>query len=124
MREPAVDFKEDSQNRIVELCTVEGITYISVPDSVELPKQSLEVMQTLSEVDGADIKTIDVIKQSSPHIQLINDRVVERIRFVYSLNDEIKMLRTAPSAESTTNSLFVEECRAWGKSEKKKLLGI
>lgn len=124
LRESTIDFEKDGSSRITELCTIDGITYVSVPDSVELSKQIPEIMQTLSLVDATDIKTIDVIKRSSPHIQLINDRVVERIRSIYSLNDEIKMLRLAPSEEATAYHLFVEECRALGKSEKKNLLGI
>jgi hypothetical protein len=61
------------------------------------------------------------IKSASPHVQLINDRVVSKIREVYSLNDEIKMIRLSPSEESTAYNDYVEECRDWGRTEKARL---
>jgi cell division protein FtsL len=54
-------------------------------------------------------------------VQLINDRVVSKIREVYSLNDEIKMIRLSPSEESTAYNDYVEECRDWGRTEKARL---
>lgn len=121
---PLIGFNDTKDDHITELCTIEGITYVSVPDSVILPEQSSEIALSFSEVDMTDIKIVDAIKQESSHIKLIDGRVIDQIRTKYSLTDEIKMLRLAPSIESTAYSLFVEECRAGGKSEKMKLLGI
>lgn len=104
-----------------ELCTIDNTTYVSVPDSVTLPVQPAEIADSVSTV--TDGTTLDTIKQTSPHIKLINQRVVERIRERYSVDDELKMLRTAPSDESTAYGNYVEECRLWGK-EQKALLGL
>ena len=61
------------------------------------------------------------IKSATPHVRLINQRVVEKIREKYSEDDEFKMLRLAPSDESALYNDYVEECRALGRKEKGKL---
>ena len=108
----------ETEDRITELCTIDGITYVSVPDSITLPEQPEQI--TVEEVVLTD-KLKEAIKAESPHVQLINERVVVRIREIYSPNDEIKMIRLSPSEESTAYNDYVEECRAWGRGEKEKL---
>lgn len=110
------DYEEDQQ-QITELCTLDGITYVSVPDTAELPSQPDIISETLTEV----VLTEDLkakIKSVSPHIRLINQRVVERIRERYSVNDELKMHRIGPTQEFLD---YVEKCVAWGRAEKAKL---
>ncbi len=63
----------------------------------------------------------DAIREASPHVRLIDQRVVEQIRARYSMDDEIKLLRLAPSEETSAWNDFVEDCRAWGRAEKAKL---
>jgi hypothetical protein len=121
LREDPIKSDNELQDRTTELCTIDEITYVSVPDSVVLPEQPSEIALSFSEVDMTDTKIVDAIKKASPHIKLIDDRVVDRIRMVYSLTDELKMLRLAASIEANEYHLFVEECRSWGKAEKKKL---
>lgn len=58
------------------------------------------------------------IKNASPHVRLIDQRVIEQIRSRYSMDEEIKFLRIAPSEETSTWNAFVEDCRAWGRSQK------
>jgi hypothetical protein len=53
----------------------------------------------------------------------INRRVVEMIRARYSVDDEIKLLRIAPSDETAAWNAYVEECRQWGR-EQRALLGL
>jgi len=108
----------ETEDRITELCTIDGVTYVSVPDSITLPEQPEQI--TVEEVVLTD-KLKEAIKAESPHVQLINERVVVRIREVYSLNDEIKMIRLSPSEESTAYNEYVETCRAWGNTEKARL---
>ena len=48
----------------------------------------------------------------------INQRVREMIREQYSIEDEIKLLRTAPSPEFELWNAYVEDCRAWGREQK------
>ena len=116
----APDYIDDT-GRITEHCTVDGWTYVTVPDGVVLPEQPEIISATLVEVDLAEEpETKAAINAASPHIALINDRVVAKIRLVYSINDEIKQLRVG-GADFEAYNTYVEECRAWGKAEKAKL---
>jgi hypothetical protein len=106
------------EDRFTELCTIDGETYVSVPDGLTVPVQPDQI--TVEEVTLTDaIK--DAIRQASPHVKLINDRIVDKIRERYSINDEIKMIRTGPNTETEAYNDFVEECRDWGRAEKAKL---
>jgi len=117
LRQP--DSLEDA-DRITELCTIDGTTFVSVPDGVKLPEQPKEITASVKEVTLSD-DLISRIKAASPHVRLINHRVVEMIRKRYSVDDELKLLRLAPSDESAAYNDYVEECRAWGRKEKEKL---
>jgi hypothetical protein len=108
----------ETEDRITELCTIDGVTYVSVPDSITLPEQPEQI--TVEEVELTD-ELKESIKSASPHVQLINDRVVSKIREVYSLNDEIKMIRLSPSEESAAYNEYVESCRDWGRVAKANL---
>lgn len=74
------------------------------------------------------------IREASPHVRLINQRVQERIRAVYSIDDEMKFSRLlhkaamglqtlteGDKAEILTYDKHVETARAWGKAERAKL---
>lgn len=110
--------------KITELCTIDGRTYVAVPDFVELPEQPEAILGSLKE----EILTDDLarkIKTRSPHVQLINQRVVALIRKRFSPEDEFKMLRRAakdPDAFKAYDD-YVEQCIAWGKV-KKAALGL
>jgi hypothetical protein len=108
----------ETEDRITELCTIDGVTYVSVPDSITLPAQPEQI--TVEEVVLTD-ELKAAIKSESPHVQLINERVVAKIREIYSLNDEIKLLRIGLSEESTAYNDYVEECRDWGCAAKARL---
>ena len=108
----------ETEDRITELCTIDGITYVSVPDSIILPAQPEQI--TVEEVVLTD-ELKAAIKSESPHVQLINERVVAKIREIYSLNDEIKMIRLSPSEESAAYNEYVESCMDWGRVAKANL---
>ena len=101
-----------------ELATINGTTYVFISDTAPLPSQPAEI--TVSPIT-LDATLTAAIKSASPHIRLIDSRVVDMIRQKYSLTDEIGILRTAPSEEATAYNAYVEECRAWGRGEKAKL---
>lgn len=105
-----------------ELCTLDdGLTYVCIPDDHALPtEQPKEIAASIQAVTLTDALR-EQIKQSSPHVRLINARVQAAIAERYSLADEIKLLRTAPSAETEAYNAYAEECRAWGFAEKAKL---
>ena len=111
---------EQHQRIGTELCTINGITYVSLPDDAALPEQPEEIFASVVAVVLDDALRAE-IKASSPHCWLINDRVVEQIRAKYSQDDEIKLLRLAPSAETDEWNAYVETCRQWGRDERAKL---
>lgn len=103
---------------LTELCTLDdGRTVVSVDG--ELPAQPVEVVLTELLLDDA---LRAEIKAKSPHIALINARVVERIRAEYSQDDEIKALRIGGDYAAAWGD-HVEACRAWG-DEQKEALGL
>ena len=117
LREPDYNLL-DTDERVTELCAIDGATYASVPDGLVLPDQPDKLgVETVALTEGlrADIKA------SSPHVKYINQRVVDMIRTRYGINDEIKMLRVGPSEETAKYNDYAEACREWGRNEKAKL---
>lgn len=111
----------DHQRLGTELATVDGVTYVSLPDSAVLPSgQPAEVAESVAVVTLTDALR-QQIADASPHVALIRHRVAEMIAAEYSYGDEIKLLRTAPSAEFSAYNAYAEECRAWGRTEKARL---
>ena len=106
-----------------ELCTIEGITYVSIPSDAAIDSdQHAEVIGTM-EVVALDLELSEKIKAASPHVALIDKRVCEKIADLYSFTDEIKLIRTAPSPEFDAYNEHAELCRQWGR-EQKALLGL
>lgn len=106
-----------------ELCTIDGVTYVSLPDGAVLPtEQPTEIQASIQMLPTPLSDALrDEIKAASPHVRLINERVRAAIAERYSLADEIKLLRTAPSPEMQAYDAYAEECRAWGRAEKARL---
>lgn len=101
-----------------ELATVDGTTYVYLPDTVTLPAQPPEI--TVESVTLTP-ELLESIKAASPHVRLINARVVEKIRQKYSIDDEMKLLRDATDVEAPACSTYIKKCRAWGRAEKAKI---
>lgn len=103
----------------IELATVGAITYVSVPAGQSLPDQPAEINpQLLTDVPAS---LISLISDASPHVRMIRSMAKEKIATHYSVEDEIKLLRTAPSEEFDIYNAFVEDARAWGRTERAKL---
>ncbi len=97
---------------------MDGITYVSLPDGATLPAdQPTEIAASIETVTLTD-SLREALKAASPHVYLINRRVTEMIADAYSIGDEIRLLRTAPSAEFEAYNAYVEDCRAWGRAQK------
>lgn len=117
-----------------ELATIDGITYVSLPDGVTLPA-------TQPEEIAASIQTVtltpalrEAIKAASPHCQLIAQRMAEKIRALYSIDDEMYFARIGVGAANgmytptqdemqamTVFGEFVESIRQWGRDERAKI---
>ena len=81
-----------------ELCTLDGVTYTALPDGAVLGEQPEQIAASV-QVIAPDIELRERICAASPHVALIRDRVAAQIAERYSITDEVKLLRTAPSAE-------------------------
>ncbi|MFZ4537173.1 hypothetical protein [Propionivibrio sp.] len=114
---------EGSSRIGTELATIDGTTYVSLPDDAVLPgDQPVEIAASIVTVT-LDLGLRVAIANASPQVRLIRHQVAEKIAEEYSTSDEIKLLRTAPSAEFEAYNAFVEDCRAWGR-ERKVALGL
>lgn len=111
---------------MTELCDLDGLTYLAGPD--ELPEQPEQINiepVTLT----AELR--ERIKAASPHCQLIQQRMEERIRARFSAEHEIYLTRIGVGQalgsyqmsagevqELTDYQAFVEEVRAWGREQR------
>ena len=116
-----------------ELGTLDGLTYVSVPAGVILPEQFPQVAATLQPVE-LTTELRERLKAISPHCALISERMVQKIRARYSIDDEMFFARIGVGASTgmyqpTAGELaemqvfgeFVEGVRQWGRAEREKL---
>lgn len=112
------------QQAAQELATLpDGRTVVVLFDENTLPtnqpEQISDSIEVLPTPLPADLR--DAIRTASPQIALINRNVQAAIAQRYSMADEIKLMRTAPSPEMEAYNAYAEDCRAWGRAEKAKL---
>lgn len=118
--------------RCIELCTLDdGYTYVAVPEGVTLPEDQPEsVATTLQEVMLTD-ELRGQILAASTHCQLIAERVIERIRERYPLDEELFLNRIATGVlaglyqyqpgeeqEVLDFGVWAEDCRQWGRQQR------
>jgi hypothetical protein len=102
-------------DRCIEIATVAGITYVAVPTTAPLPTQPTQITVTPVTLTAA-IKA--KLKKASPHVKLINARVVSKIREKYSANDEIKMSWQPAGPMVDEYRTYVATCVAEGLAQK------
>jgi len=117
-----------------ELCTLNGVTYVSIPTGETLPEsQPAEIAESIETVAVTNQLRAN-IKAASPHCKLIAKRVDEKIRDVYSAEDEFYFARIsigvlaglytyeAGEADAVADfGEFVEEARQWGRDQREAL---
>ena len=112
----------------IELCTLDGLTYVSIPDDAPLAEQHQEITLTPVIVDYG---LRERIKSSSRACQLINEAMQQRIRAQYSVEDEQYFARIGVGAALGAYTFqpgeqeallgfgaFVEEVRQWGRDRR------
>ncbi len=118
----------------VEHCTLEdGYTYVGFYDVAELPEQPEEIFSSI-ELAELTPELKEKIKSLSPHCKLIAERVQQRLRSKFSLDDELYLNRIHSGSLAGMYQLqsgeqdmiiafaqWVEECRQWGRNEREKL---
>jgi len=116
-----------------ELCTLpDGLTYVSLPEGEALPADQPEEIAAsiVTPVTLTDDQRQQILS-TSPHCRLVAERVIERIRERYSLDDELFLNRIATGvtnglyayqdgeeAEVIAFGAWVEECRQWGRQQR------
>ncbi len=127
----------DGEPRCTELCTLDdGYTYVHVPDGVTLPDDQPEPIAASIETVTLTAELREQIKAASPHARLIAQRVIDRIRERYSVDDELFFARimigaqaglytleAAEMAEVEAFKTWVEDAREWGR-EQRAALGL
>ena len=116
-------YSEDDTAQPFELGTIDGITYVAVPDGYVLPPQPKQIADSIKEV-SPDSEIIAKLADASPVIRLTKRRMAGLEPTVrYSKRDELtlKMIESvvAPvvkDAKSITLTEYVDACRVWDKS--------
>jgi len=116
--------EDQGQQAGQELATLaDGRTVVVLFDGYTLPANQPAAIA--SSIEQLPAPLPDALKNdicaASPHVRLINDRVVQKIRDAYSAEQEVALLRSQPSDAYRAYNAFVESCRAWGATEKSKL---
>ena len=116
---------------LTELCELDGWRYVAVPDGVT-PELPAEI--TTWEAVAVTPELREAIKLASPHAQLIAQRVIDRIRAKYPLDEELYFSRIAVGALQGSYTLLdgeaealtqyqadVEAAREWGRQARAEL---
>lgn len=117
-----------------ELATLaDGRTVVVLFDGYELPKdQPAEIQASIEALPSPlpdELKS--AIRDASPHVRLIAQRMQTRIRDRYSAEDEMKFSRigvgqalgqyqmtAAEAAALKEFGVYLEECRQWAKNQR------
>ena len=127
-----IDFmRSEGDAQPMELCTIGGVTYLSVPDGYVLSEQPTAI-NFAPVVMTDDLR--ETIKANSRAVQLITDEVQQRIRSKYSLEDEQYFARIGVGVALGAYAFlageqeallafgtYVEECRQYGKAKRAEL---
>ena len=124
-------FRNTETNDAIELAELDGWHYVFVPDGVTLPEQHADIQwQAVTLTDALK----EQIKAASRPCQLIAEAMQQRIRSVYSVDDEQYFARIGVGAalgvytfqpgEQDALLAFgahVEGVRQWGRLEREKI---
>jgi hypothetical protein len=138
------DYMISDQGRVSELCTIDDLTYVSVPDGAILPMQSTQVQKTLKEIVLSE-ELRDKIKVASVHYKLIEERLNDILpimkpedgRYFMLSFDSVKMdaekvkygiadvlnVKEALKPHIKNTAGYVQEIEQWG-SDRKGCLGL
>jgi len=124
-------FRNTETNDAIELAELDGWHYVFVPDGVTLPEQHADIQwQAVTLTDALK----EQIKAASRPCQLIAEAMQQRIRSIYSVEDEQYFARIGVGAAlgvytfqpGEQNALLafgahVEGVRQWGRLEREKI---
>ncbi len=120
-------------NNLTELCEIDNYRYVSVPENVEV---TIPEEITTWEIVDITPELRETLKINSPHCQLIAQKIIDKIKAKYTLDDELYFARISVGALQGTYQLQdgelaelqqyqidVEAAREWGRSERT-MLGL
>lgn len=124
-------FRNTETNDALELAEIDGWHYVFVPDGVTLPAQHADIQwQAVTLTDALK----EQIKAASRPCQLIAEAMQQRIRAVYSVEDEAYFARIGVGAALGVYAFqpgeqdalmefgqYVEAVRQWGRLEREKI---
>lgn len=124
-------FRNTENNDAIELAELDGWHYVFVPDGVTLPEQHADIQwQAVTLTDALK----EQIKSVSRPCHLIAEAMQQRIRSVYSVEDEAYFARIGvgvalgayqfqPGEQDALLAFgaFVESVRQWGRLEREKI---
>ena len=124
-------FRNTETNDAIELAELDGWHYVFVPDGVTLPEQHADIQwQAVTLTDALK----EQIKAASRPCQLIAEAMQQRIRSVYSVEDEQYFARIGVGAALSVYTFqpgeqdallafgaHVEGVRQWGRLEREKI---
>jgi hypothetical protein len=116
--EPDAGQDDSAPGGTIELCTIDGWTYVFVPDDAVLPEQPPEIDDSIEAVTLTD-ELREEIKAASPIVRLSYRRLQERIRSRYSIEDEQYFTRISIGSLAGTYQLqedepgLIAEYQAW-----------
>lgn len=102
---------------VADLGIFDGKRYLALSEGVAFPKQAKGVSVKKADLTNTDL--LKYLKSESPPARQIDAETQIKIRERYSLEDELKALRTKDEEYET----FISEVVAAGR-EKKKALGL
>lgn len=118
----------DDATRCTELATLGDVTYVAIPAGVTLPEQPTQI--TVTPVTLTD-SLKEQIKAASPHVSLIAERMLQKIRAAYTPEDEMYFARisigvlsgqyvfeTGEQAAVAAYGAHVEGVREWGRTQR------
>lgn len=114
-----------------ELGTIDGLTYISLPDDVVLPEQPAEInLQSVTMTDALK----EQLKLINPWCKLVAQQIRAKIRERYDSEDEMYLTRISVGvlagmytylpgeAEAVVEyGQYIEGTRQWGRDERAKV---
>ncbi|MFA5706936.1 MAG: hypothetical protein WDA41_11315 [Candidatus Neomarinimicrobiota bacterium] len=118
-------YSEDDTAQPFELGTIDGITYVAVPDGYVLPPQPKQIADSIKEV-SPDSEIIAKLADAFPVINLTKRRMAGLEPAVrYSKQDELTLKMIVDVVEPVVSVLdaktvvmteYVDVCRAWDKT--------
>ena len=114
------------EEQIMEHGMIDGRIYFSGPDDLPQQREDLQIEEA---VLTDQLK--EEIKRISPHFQLISQRIIDKIRAKYPIDEELYLARIGVGAatgmyqpapeemvEMQEFGVFVEDARTWGRAQR------